>query len=148
MTQTQTLKRYEQALRIALERAEVPDGKDPRHLDLYVAGLDYIKWNYPDDPLIAAWRDVERIVNTLESIEREMGISHVRPVPTHRRDDAVLARLQNLGYDVRMQKEIGPRDGEIWWMTAFYQGRLVGRVWGTDRDEALAGLMGELGVSS
>jgi hypothetical protein len=152
MTQTQTLKRYEQALRIALERAEVPTEekltKNPHLLDLYVAGLEYIKENVPDAPLIARWSDVERIVNTLEAIEREIGIPHVRPVPTHRRDGAALARLEALGYDVRTQKEIGPWDGKIWWVAeAFYQGQLVGRAWGTDREEALAGLMRELGVS-
>ncbi|ACV05063.1 hypothetical protein [Thermus phage P23-77] len=89
MTQTQTLRRYERALRIALQRAQVPTEEElkeePNLLGAWEATLEAYEEERPDDPFVQAWRDVERIVNVLEAIEREMGIPHLRPVPTHRR---------------------------------------------------------------
>ncbi|ACV05064.1 hypothetical protein [Thermus phage P23-77] len=78
-----------------------------------------------------------------------MGIPHLRPVPTHRRDGSALARMETLGYDIRMYRIIGPRDGEVWWVAeAVYEGRVLTRARATEREEALKALAGELGVSS
>lgn len=153
MTQTQTLRRYELALRIALERAQVPTEEElkeePNLLGAWEATLEAYEEERPDDPFVQAWRDVQRIVNVLEAIEREMGVPHLRPVPTHRRDGAALARMEALGYDIRMYRIIGPWDGEVWWVAeAVYEGRVLAKARATEREEALKALAGELGVSS
>ncbi|WP_246584438.1 hypothetical protein [Thermus brevis] len=136
------LQRYERALQIALGR-------------MGVQGVAYVDWAqavsalfdfYEEDGLEAV-RDVYRLVNILEDLERQAGVQHVRVVRPEEMRAKALARLEALGYEVRVYPEVGPRDAEVGWIAmAFYEGRLVAHAYGDSKTEALQGLLGEVGA--
>lgn len=117
--------RYERALRIALDRLGA----------IAFAGETELQ-------------DVYRLVNTIEDLERQAGIQHVRVRSTAKgKEEEALARLEALGYEVRIYPDIGPRDGEVGWIAvAFYEGHGVAYGFGDTREDALRDLVGEVGA--
>jgi len=113
--------RLERALRIALDRAYQEVAREPG-LALDVAVADRCA-------RVESWRDVERLINRLEDMEREMGVVHVsisgkarilasedKPElmeeddPDFSQDQVVRQELRRLGLPVNL---IGPRLGRI-----------------------------------
>lgn len=119
------LQRYERALQIALDRLGA----------IAYAGQTQLQ-------------DVYRLVNTIEDLERQAGIQHVRVRSTAKgKEEESLARLEALGYEVRIYPDIGPRDGEVGWIAvAFYEGHVVAYGFGDTQEDALRDLVGEVGA--
>ncbi|WP_240695316.1 hypothetical protein [Thermus caldilimi] len=119
------LQRYERALQIALDRLGA----------IAYAGQTQLQ-------------DVYRLVNTIEDLERQAGIQHVRVRSTAKgKEEEALARLEALGYEVHIYPDIGPRDGEVGWIAvAFYEGHVVAYGFGDTQEDALRDLVGEVGA--
>lgn len=86
----------------------------------------------------------------LEALAREYGL--LKEPERHDLADgraaSPLERLEGLGYEVRVSREIGPREGEAWHLAlALYEGRVVAHAYGQTEEEALWGLVRELGVA-
>ncbi len=84
----------------------------------------------------------------LEALAREYGLlEEGRSDRADGRGASPWERLEGLGYEVRVSREIGPREGEAWHLAlALYQGRVVAHAYGQTEEEALEGLARELGV--
>lgn len=136
------LQRYERALQIALGRLGTTgavhvdgEGAVAAVFDLHEA---------LGETGAAQVRDVYRLVNAIEDLEHQAGIQHVR-VRAKAEGKEILARLEAVGYEVRLFPEIGPRDAEVSWIAmAFYEGRVVAHAYGDTKEEALQGLVGEV----
>ncbi len=91
------------------------------------------------------FRDIIRLVNELDHLEALSGIQLVRVLDRHGQPGgtapAALARLEGLGYEVRVERKNG------YLAQALYEGRVVAQAYGYSRWEALEGLAGELGVA-
>ncbi len=93
------------------------------------------------------FRDIIRLVNELDHLEALSGIQLVRVLDRHGQPGgtvpAALARLEGLGYEVRVER----KNGIQYLAQALYEGRVVAQAYGYSRWEALEGLAGELGVA-
>lgn len=137
--------RYEKALQLALRRMGVQGVVHVDGVKAVSTLFDLCEEGRFGEQGVAQVRDVYRLVNTIEDLERQAGIQHVR-VRAKTQQEA-LARLEALGYEVQVYPEVGPRDAEVSWIAmAFFQGRLVAHAYGDTREEALRGLAGEVGA--
>lgn len=144
MTLSEQIRRLERGLRLAIWRMGVEPGTEAEDWE---EARRAAAWG--DAPEGRAYVDTLRLVNELELYEALAGVEHVRvrPAPADRPGEAALARLEALGYEVRVEDIWGPRDGERWWWArARYEGREVAQAIGATREEALECLMGELGL--
>ncbi|WP_240695519.1 hypothetical protein [Thermus tengchongensis] len=142
MTLSEQIRRLERGLRLALWRMGVePEATRARE------AWEMARWAAAFEestPQGRAYMDALRLVNELELYEALAGVEHVRvrPAPADRPGEAALARLEALGYEVRVEDIWGPRDGERWWWArAYYEGREVAQAIGATREEALECLM-------
>ncbi|MFD3005433.1 hypothetical protein [Thermus tengchongensis] len=140
--------RYEKALQLALRRMGVQGVVHVDGVKAVSTLFDLCEEGRFGEQGVAQVRDVYRLVNTIEDLERQAGIQHVRVRSTAKgKEKEALARLEALGYEVRIYPDIGPRDGEVSWIAvAFYEGHGVAYGFGDTREDALRDLVGEVGA--
>ncbi|GAA5334064.1 hypothetical protein [Thermus hydrothermalis] len=149
MTLHERIRQLERGLTLAIRRMGVDPERPEQAPEVWKEARQAVAWGQEAAPEGRAYVDAVRLVDELELYEALAGVEHVRvrPAPADRPGEAALARLEALGYEVRVEDIWGPRDGERWWWArARYEGREVAQAIGATREEALECLMGELGL--